>query len=450
MLKKKVAILSACISFALGSSVFAANMTVQQYKVDIPENLFVAYDGADKAVFPKGFKTGFGSAIALKSIGKDGAIEFYMLTDRGPNGDGPKYEMNGKTYDSKYFPSPDFQPQIGIGVFKDGKVTVKKTIGLKNADGTKITGLPLSPGLVGATNEIALNDAQRPLGYDDNGLDPEGIAVDKQGNIWVCDEYGPFIAKFDARGTLVKKYAAGNGLPDILKFRTPNRGFEGLTITPSGKVIAMEQSVLDIEGQTSGTAQFTRLIELEPETGKTKTYAYPIDVAAYKSPKDAKLGDIYAVSDTTFLIIEQGKDKNKKMRNLIYKVDLSDAEDISGTLRNGMALEYASDVSDIRMAKKELLVDLRDYGWTVEKAEGLTMLPDHQTIVVVNDNDFGLAVQLQDEEHPNAEIGAYTLHQNGDFTYKNKAANPKINMGRNSENEQEMYLYTIRLPKPLK
>lgn len=44
-----------------------------------------------------------------------------------------------------------------------------------------------------------------------------------------------------------------------------------------------------------------------------------------------------------------------------------------------------------RLASTKEIINLRDYGWDMEKAEGLTLLPDHQTIAVVNDNDFGVA-----------------------------------------------------------
>lgn len=447
---KKTAVLSTCLALAFSTQAFASDMEVNQYIVDVPQNFYVPYHGGNQMVFPKGFKTGFGSAMAIKSVHKDGSIEFYMLSDRGPNADGPLYQVDDKQYASKYFPSPDFQPQIGVGVFKDGKISIKKTIGLKNADGSKITGLPLSPGLIGATNEIALDDAERNMGYDNNGLDPEGIAVDNKGNIWICDEYGPFIAKFDKHGKMIKKYAPGNGLPDILKYRTPNRGFEGLTITPSGTVVAVEQSVLNVEGKTKKTAQFTRMVALDPVSGKTKTYAYPIDVKAYKSPANAKIGDVFAISDTEYLMIEQGEDKNNVMRNLVYKVDISNADDISNRTINKKALEYSADVSEIQLAKKELVVDLRACGWQAEKAEGIVLLPDNQTIAVVNDNDFGLALDIEDKENPKAKITDYVLKSDGTFMYQNKTASPAIKIGQNSEVEREMYLFTIKLPKPLK
>ncbi|MBQ2450961.1 MAG: esterase-like activity of phytase family protein, partial [Lachnospiraceae bacterium] len=50
----------------------------------------------------------------------------------------------------------------------------------------------------------------------------------------------------------------------ILSNRIPNRGFEGLTITPSGKVIASVQSVLDVNGETSKKASFVRFVEFDP------------------------------------------------------------------------------------------------------------------------------------------------------------------------------------------
>ncbi len=428
----------------------AEAMDVRSYPVDVAPDQYVAYSGTNPA-FKGGFPTGFGSALAANRVYEDGAISFYGLTDRGPNGDAPDVERNGKTAPAKYFPAPDFQPEIAVLYLKDGKVTVERTIGLTNGDGSKISGRPLTPGKVGATGEYALSETNGILPYDDNGLDPEGLAVDREGHFWVADEYGPFVAEFDGNGKLLKKYAPGAGLPEILKYRTPNRGIEGLTITPGGTVVAMEQSILAMKGNgfsSKKTAAFTRLIFLDPKTGAVKTYAYPVNTD-YKNPGKAKLGDIAAVNDHTFLIIEQGKDANKHMQNRIYKVDVSGADDITHTRINGLAPEFYKDGGGIRMAKKELLVDLRAHHWTAEKAEGLAILPDRQTIAVINDNDFGVAVHVDDPAHKKAEAPDYVLHEDGTYTQDGKPASPTIRLGQNSPEEQGTHLFLIKLDEKL-
>ena len=85
------------------------------------------------------------------------------------------------------------------------------------------------------------------------------------------------------------------------------------------------------------------------------------------------------------------------MQNLIYKVDLKNATTVD---TNG-DLEYGKVPQNFVPAKKELLLDLRQYGWNIEKAEGLAILPDRQTIAVVNDNDFGIAVKVDDANNNN-------------------------------------------------
>ena len=62
-----------------------------------------------------------------------------------------------------------------------------------------------------------------------------------------------------------------------LKYRVPNRGFEGLTIDEEGNVYATVQSTLDVEGKTKDVANFTRVIKLNPETKEVETFAYPLD-----------------------------------------------------------------------------------------------------------------------------------------------------------------------------
>lgn len=205
--------------------------------------------------------------------------------------------------------------------------------------------------------------------------------------IWIADEYGPFIIKVDKNGTILEKLEPGKGLPEIIKNRVPNRGFEGLTIDKKGNIYAAVQSTLNIDNKTKNKAIFTRIIKFNPMTKEIKTYGYPID-KNYKSNSDAKIGDIYAVDEDKILLIEQGK-QSGKMENLIYSVDFSRADDITN-LDN---LEGMGENINVNLGIKKLLVNLREHNWSTEKAEGLTLLPDNKTIAVINDNDFGMTVE---------------------------------------------------------
>ena len=369
---------------------------VKIYPVSVDEALYTDFAESSEGYFENGLKTGFGSAITFRGYDEDGNPQFYGVTDRGPSLDVPEDSQAADEYDAaKIFPAPDFTPSIGLITIKNGEAVVEDSITLKNSDGTPLTGLPLPSGELGATGETALDMELQELGYDENGFDPEGIAVDSDGNFWLADEYGPFIAKFSSDGTLIEKYAPGDGLPEILKYRIANRGFEGLTISPSGKIYASLQSALDIEGETSATATFIRILELDPETGETKTYAYPVDVSAYSSPKNCKIGDIYAIDDNTLLAIEQGELADGTISNIVYEVDLTNATDITGVTYDGSELEYTSDAdvlsSVIAYADKTEFIDLRALGWTAEKAEGLCMLGDNETLALIIEDDFGLS-----------------------------------------------------------
>jgi uncharacterized protein YjiK len=114
---------------------------------------------------------------------------------------------------------------------------------------------------MGSTGEITLDMNMNELGYDINGLNPEGIAVDKNGNFWICNEYGPFIVQLDSQEKILQKFEPGNGLPEVLKYRVPNRRFEGLTIDEEGNVYTTVQNTLDIEEKTKDKATFTRVIK---------------------------------------------------------------------------------------------------------------------------------------------------------------------------------------------
>ncbi|MGL6113606.1 MAG: esterase-like activity of phytase family protein [Cetobacterium sp.] len=383
----------ALLSITLSSLTFSSVENIKKFTIEVPSKFMTSYNGPEKD-FKEGFKTGFGSALAYKSSNSDGSIEFYALSDRGPNGDIPKILENKFSSPGKLFPTPNFVPSIGILKVSNKNAKIINSIQIKNQEGNNISGLPIPPGKIGSTGEIALDLTLKKLNYDIDGMDPEGIAVDSHGNFWIADEYGPFIVKTDKNGKILKKLEPGKGLPEILKYRIPNRGFEGLSIDKKGNIYATLQSTLDIEGKTKNTASFVRIIKINPNTEKVETFGYPLD-KNYKFNSNAKIGDIYAIDENKLLIIEQGK-QNEKMENLIYSLDLSDATDIT----NLNELEFSKENTKIQLGKKILVVNLRNYGWITEKAEGITLLPDNQTIALINDNDFGMSI---DESSVNNE-----------------------------------------------
>lgn len=424
-MKTKLALLSLFVS----TLTFSEVVNLKKFDIEVPSQFMVPYSG-DESEFKDGFKTGFGSALAFKNINSDGTIEFYALTDRGPNADIPKYLKDGKSVPGKFFPAPNFTPSIGILKVDNKKAEIIDKIELKDSTGKNITGLPLPLNRIGSTGEVALDLNMNSLGYDINGLDPEGIAIDKDGNFWISDEYGPFIIKVDKNGKILEKLEPGNGLPEIVKHRIPNRGIEGLTIDKNGNIYATVQSTLNVDGKTKDTAIFTRVLKINPDTKEVKTFAYPID-KNYKSNSAAKIGDIYAVDENKLLIIEQGKQKGK-MENLIYLVDFSKADDIT-TLGN---LESKGNDLKIKLGEKKLVVDLRKHGWDTEKAEGLTLLPDNKTIAIINDNDFGMAIS--------EDVSPYHYNENEKQLYlNNKATNQKLTLKKNTETSQ-LWLVTLK------
>lgn len=445
--------LAAIMAISLGAPVMAAENNVQgvkSYDISVVDNLKVPYSGSTDTYFKGGMVTGFGSGVTFKGFNEEGEMQFYAVTDRGPNADAAQYEQDGTIFSSKVFPVPEFTPSIGLlTIKKDGSAVVESSIEIKDSSGQKITGLPLEQGQVGATGEVALTEDYQQLNFDNEGLDTEGIAIDKDGNMWLCDEYGPFLVKVDPEGNILEKYAPGDGLPEILSQRIPNRGFEGLTITPSGKIIVAVQSVLDVDGETSKTATFTRIVEFDPETKQTRTFAYPVELSQYKSAKDCKIGDIYAIDDNHLLVIEQGKTKNKGMSNLVYRVDLTEATDISDITYQGKAPEYApaqDDLEGVVYAEKSLLIDLVAHGWTAEKAEGICLLPDNKTVAVINDNDFGLVTKTTDAENKEADITDYVYHtETGTYTLDGNEASPVTVLGENTEPAQ-IWMFTMSEP----
>lgn len=345
---------------------------------------------------------GYGSSATAHPTESD---MFYALTDRGPNAN-----YKGEAGKGKKFPAPDYSPRIGLfKVNTDGSVSLEKEISLKNPVGVAISGLP-NPAGRGATGEVPYDNNGKVLGYDNYGLDTEGLVALKNGEFWVCDEYGPHIVHFSKDGIELERISplgvktGDRHLPAVYERRRPNRGMEGLAITPNEKTLVgiMQSTLYNPSKKEANNTVLTRIVTFDLKTAATKEYLYIQDKAWNAN------SEIAAISKNEFLVVERdGKFSGKEAaQKKIYKISLKGATDVSGEFSdingkmiNGKTLEQCTldeiTAAGIKPVKKELVVDLVDYlpnHYPHDKLEGIWYI-DPKTIGVLNDDDFGVAVK---------------------------------------------------------
>jgi hypothetical protein len=349
----------------------------------------------------KVYNGGFGSAVAQDP---HDPMAFYLLTDRGSN-------IDGTVTDSKVFADPGFAPQIGKFRLIGDQLVLEKTIELKNESGAKLNGLPNPPGF-GYSGELALDVNNNTLPNSIDGLDSEGLAMAKDGTFWVSDEYGPHIVHFDANGKTIERInpfgngAGGRKIPLVFAKRRPNRGMEGLTITPDGKTLVgiMQFPLYNPSASDVSGSLVTRILSFDITTGVSKEYVYLIDRANLQANSE-----IVAIDNTSFLVLERDGEyatnaNRATVIKKVYKIDLGNATDISdpangvnGKLFGGLTVEQLKTAANlaangIKPVTKTLVADLMTDIPTLyphDKAEGIAII-NSTTIAISNDDDFGV------------------------------------------------------------
>lgn len=297
---------------------------------------------------------------------------FYGLTDRGPNVDG---DLAGK--EVKVEPVVDFQPNITKFVLRNGVMEPQETIGLKR-NGKPINGQLNSQA---DTGETIVDITGRKLAPSDNGLDPEGLVAAKDGSFFVSDEYGPFIVHFDADGNEINRLNPYEGtLPAELRFRTANKGMEGLTLSPDGKTLyGVMQSALttpDIEGK-SKNVPFVRIVAIDTASMKvTGQYLYML----HSSQAHTTVSEISALGNHTLLVDERDGKAGSDTFKRLYRIDLAQATNLldlnnaydpdkGGVLVDGKSLEgYVSHTDGAKANEQVAAETLRAAG--ISPAQG--------------------------------------------------------------------------------
>ncbi|MFE0023850.1 esterase-like activity of phytase family protein [Amycolatopsis sp. NPDC059021] len=340
--------------------------------------------------------------------------EVYGLTDRGPNVDAPD--------GGKIEPLPAFTPAIGKFRLDGGKAVLEKVIPLRAADGTPYSGRVSTQA---STGEKIVDLDGKPLATDPNGYDSEGLAVQRDGTFWVSDEYGPFITHFGRDGRAIERLSPFDGsLPKELANRVPNKGMEGLTLTPDGRtLVGIMQSALQQPDLTKkpGSVTTLRIVTVDLATRATREFLYLLD-----NPKDTKtaVSEITALSATRFLVDERDGATQPGAYKKLFEIDLAGATDVGprttagpydaakgGLLVKGKSVDAYVGTGDtataaadlaaagIKPVSKKLHLDL---GALVsgldpaggffghDKVEGVFSPDGGRTVVLANDNDFGI------------------------------------------------------------
>ncbi|MCB0429453.1 MAG: esterase-like activity of phytase family protein [Flavobacteriales bacterium] len=364
---------------------------------------------------------------ALYPIPGTNGTEFWTCTDRGVNIDAANANPAGchPEYD-KLYAFPAYAPKIiRLRLNASGALDVLQVLPMRRPNGTPATGIINPTGFGSTAAELPIKDTVQDcanfnlkvVAKDVYGIDSEGVIVDNDGNFWICEEGGPVVWKLNKNGVVLQRFTPYANQPgaepidiaidSVFKYRRNNRGFEGIALSPNGKIYAIIQSpILYPDASTGENTQVHRILEIDPQTNATRMFAYLNDGEIGSGSnkirlKDWKIGDMAAINDHEFLVLEAAARGTSDIKRM-YKIDISAATPVHSGLYGGQTLEQLVDATGlssngITPVAKTLVMDLLANGWPadLDKAEGLAIIND-STIAIGNDNDYGQASPDED------------------------------------------------------
>lgn len=229
-------------------------------------------------------------------------------------------------------------------------------------------------------------------------IDGEGLAVLPGGDLLISSEVEPSIRQYTPDG----QYVADLPVPDRFLVQpagraTPNKTFESLALSPSGRrLFTAVEEPLDGDGTTDDGRGRIRLLRYD----LTDDAFQPAAEYLYLSEPDQGVSEIVALSETELLVLERGLSLVTGFSVRVFRVSLNGGRDVSTVDR----LEGAGG----RPLTKDLLVDvaacpspggaaLGGINPLMENFESMALgprQPDGRQTLIVGSDDNGQSFQV--------------------------------------------------------
>jgi hypothetical protein len=293
--------------------------------------------------------------------------EFWAMPDNGYGA-----EENSKDFLPRvYRIAPDFETAKG----GSGTIDVRGFIGLSDPDGH----VP-----------FALERSDRRLTGGD--FDPESMRIDRSGDLWFGDEFGPWLLHTDAAGRVLEPPVELPGVsspqnPPVAPFN-PNptlgrsQGFEGMAISPDRRTLYPM-----LEGALIADPDQSRRFIHEYAIGSGYTgrrWQYRMEIASNS------IGDFTQLDRHRFVVIERDNAQGAQAQfKKIYLVDFRDVGP-DGFLRKRLLVDllHIADPAGISLPAQPGDIGLgTDFAFPFQTIEDVLPLGGKR-LLVLDDNNF--------------------------------------------------------------
>jgi len=217
-------------------------------------------------------------------------------------------------------------------------------------------------------------------------IDPESFRVDYKGNLWVGEEFGPFLIKFDKTGKVLRQEISVPGAvspdnPLLKKGEQPttltSAGLEGMAINPKGNKLfpMLEKTVFGDPEKALRIYVF----DVDAEEFETGYYLYQLDGNA------TEIRELVAINDHEFLTLEQNEHWGSPEGQVkkVYLISIDQVQKNAFVKKTELVdLMHLFDPADLNADHST------EFSFPKLTIETIIIL-DKDTLLIANDNNFG-------------------------------------------------------------